>query len=526
LPTPFPPSRLLSVTSAVFLGLALVAAPAPGGAQSTPDGRDLPVREVVLDNGMHFLILPRAGAPTVSFVVHVPVGSVNEAPGPTGVAHFLEHLLFKGTEEIGTTDVEAERRLFALMDAVHDTLVRARGALPEPDPTEVARLERRLRTLEDLARAHVVPGEYDRILSREGARGLNASTGYEETEYFVSLPANRAKLWFVLEADRMANPVFREFFTERDVVTEERRARIEASPGGLLYEAHMGAAFRVHPYGVHPIGHMPDIQSISRDQVEAFYRRHYVPNNTIVVIVGAIDPDSAAAWARDYFGRLERGPPPPPVLAREPEQRGERRVEVLHDAESELRIGWKVPGSYHPDAPALSMLANILAGGRDSRLYRRVVRDDRLATFLSAGPSPAGRHPGLFTVHVTPRAPHTPEEVEAAIYDELARLLREPPTAVELERVRTRLEASRIRRLTSNQGLAFQLAESQAVWGDWRETFGLHERMQAVTAADIVGVVERYFRAEGRTVALLRRPVPEAPEGGRSGDVPPGEGRP
>jgi predicted Zn-dependent peptidase len=500
--------RTPSAVAAALLALTLLTAGAPGmlSAQAPADGRDLPVREVVLDNGMHFLILPRAGAPTVSFVVHVPVGSVNEPPGPSGIAHFLEHLLFKGTEEIGTRDVAAERRLFALMDAVHDTLVRARAALPEPDPTEVARLERRLRTLEDLARAHVIPGEYDRILSREGARGLNATTGYEETEYFVSLPANRAKLWFILEADRMANPVFREFFTERDVVAEERRARIEASPGGLLYEAHLAAAFRVHPYGVHPIGHMSHIQSISRPQVEEFYRRHYVPSNTYVAIVGAIDPDSAAAWARDYFGRLAPGELPPPMLATEPEQRGERRVDILHDAEPEIRIGWKIPSSFHLDAPALSMLANILAGGRDSRLFRRLVRSDRVATFISAGAGPAGRHPGLFTVHATPRAPHTAEEVEAAVYDELERLLREPPTPMELERVRTRLEASRVRRLTSNQGLAFQLAESQAFWGDWRETFRIHERMQAVTPEDIVGVVERHFRQEGRTVAILRRP--------------------
>jgi predicted Zn-dependent peptidase len=505
--------RSLPAAAALLLGPAILpGAAAPGVAQTVADGRELPVREVVLDNGMHFLILPREGAATVSFVSHVPVGSVNESLGTTGIAHFLEHLLFKGTTSIGTTDVEAERGLFAAMDAAHDSLVRARGALPEPDPEEVARLEERIRELEDQARIHVVPGEFDRILSRRGARGLNATTSYEATEYFVSLPANRAKLWFVLEADRMMNPVFREFFAERDVIAEERRARIDASPGGRLYEAHVATAFHVHPYGVHPIGHMSDIQSISRPQVEDYYRRYYGPNNTLVAIVGGIDPDSAATWAEAYFGRLEPGDPPPPVLAREPAQRGERRVEVTHDAEPDLRIGWRIPSNYHEDAPALAMLANILTGGRDARLFRRLVRNDRLATFVSAGAGPSGRYPGLFVVHATPRVPHQPEEVEAAVYEELARLKRDPPTEMELERVRTRLEAARIRRLTSSQGLAFQLVGSQAFWGDWRETFRIQERMQAVTAEDIVGVVERYFHPEGRTVAVLRRAEARVPE--------------
>lgn len=515
---PARPARPLAA-AALFSGgaaLLLLGALAPALAQA-PDGRDLPVREVVLENGMHFLILPRPGAPTVTFVVHVPVGSVHERTGETGAAHFLEHLLFKGTRSIGTTAAEAEERLFERIDAVHDTLVRARATLPEPDTAEVARLDARIRELEDEARRYVIPGEFDRILSRNGARGLNATTSYEETEYFVSLPSNRAKLWFVLEADRMKNPVFREFHTERDVIAEERRARIDTSPGGLLYEAHIGAAFRVHPYGVHPIGHMADIRSIGRPQVEAFHRRHYGPANTYVGIVGDVDPDSAAAWAHRYFGRIPVTDAPPLVTVREPAQRGERRVVVLHDAEPELRIGWKVPSNHHADAPALSMLANILAGGRDARLFRRLVRDDRLATFVTAGGGPTGRYPGLWVIHAAPRSPHTPEEVEAAIYEELERLRAEPPTELELERVRTRLEAARVRRLVSNHGLAFQLVASQAFWGDWRETFGVQERMQAVTSEDIVSVAERYLQARYRTVGVLRRPedLAEAPEGDR-----------
>jgi predicted Zn-dependent peptidase len=482
---------------------------------------ELQVLEHTLENGMRFLLLPREGSPTVSFVVHVPVGSVNESLGTTGIAHFLEHLLFKGSTTIGTRDLEGERRLFERMDAAHDSLLRARARLPEPDSAQVARLEDRIRELENRARFYVVGGEFDEILSRAGARGLNATTSYEATQYFVELPANRMELWFVLEADRMRNPVFREFFTERNVIAEERRARIENSPGGRLWEEHMAAAFRMHPYGVAPIGHMSDILAISRQDVEDYYRRYYGPDNTIVAIVGSFEPDSARVWADAYFGPLQPGGPPAPILAREPEQRGERRVEVVHDSEPQLIVGWKVPSSYHPDAPVLSVLSNLLAAGRDSRLYRRLVREDRLATSVTAGPTPAGRYPGLFTIQATPRAPHTPEEVEAAVYEELERLRREAPAEEELERVRTRLDAAQVRRLISNLGLAFQLAESEAFWGDWRETFRRHERMGDVQPEDIVRVVERYFVEEGRTVATLRRTGIAAEEDGDPGGVEP-----
>jgi predicted Zn-dependent peptidase len=508
-------SRLRRTLCGSLLALsALSAIPSSGGARQTGspppsmDGRDLPVQELVLSNGMRFFLLPRDGVPTVSFVTHVQVGSVNESLGGTGIAHFLEHLLFKGSTTIGSLDLESERRLFTLMDAAHDSLIWERGALPSPDAVDVARLEGRIRILEDSARAVTVPNEFDLIVARSGARGLNATTTYEATQYFVNLPANRAKLWFVLEADRLRNPVFREFYAERDVIAEERRTRTDTSPGGMLNEEHLAAAFRAHPYGVPPVGHMDDIRALSRPTVEEFYGRYYGPGNVVVAIVGAFDADSAAVWAKQYFEPLAARDPPPPVLIREPEQRGERRIELLYDAEPQIRIGWKVPEATHPDAPALAMLANILVGGRDSRLYRRLVREDRLATSVTAGTGPGNRDPGLFTIHAIPRAPHTPEEVEVAIHEELERLRSVPPTPEEMDRVRTRLEADAVRRLVSNQGLAFQLVASHAFWGDWRETFRVQDRMREVDAEDLLAVLDRHLRTDRRTTAVLRRGDP------------------
>jgi predicted Zn-dependent peptidase len=485
------------------LFLVLTAASAPGlSAQSASPGERLPVRSVTLDNGMRLLVLSRRGAPTVSFVVRYGVGGVHEHLGTTGIAHLLEHLLFKGTTTVGTRNVEAEHVLFPRMDAAHDTLVRA---VARGDSSEVLRLQQTISALEDEARAYVIPNEFDRILSREGAQGLNATTTNESTLYYVELPSNRTELWFVLEADRAVNPVFREFYAERDVVTEERRMRVETNPGGLLYEAHLAAAFSMHPYGVPVIGYMSDLETLTRRDVEAYYRRFYGPNNAVVAIVGDVDADQIMDWAEEYFAPIPRGDEPPPVLAVEPPQRGERRIDVTWDAEPAVRIGWHVPSGLHEDTPALTMLSAVLTGGRTSRLYRRLVVEDRLATGVYSSMGPGMAYPRLFQLDATPRAPHTTREVEEAVYVEVAVLASEGPSESELERVRNQVAAGSIRRLQSNLGLAYQLADSESVYGDWRVTFQYADRLRSVTPADVRRVAEQYLTKERRTVATLVR---------------------
>lgn len=488
--------------TAVAAVLALTAPVAAEAQEADTPGERLPVREVTLENGMTFLILEREGAPTVSFVVEFAVGGVHERLGTTGIAHLLEHLLFKGTTSIGTRDPAEERELFARMDAVHDTLVRARAA---GDSARLTALDARIEALEDSARAFVEPNELDRILTEAGARGLNATTGSESTTYFVELPANRAELWFLLESDRMRDPVFREFYAERDVVMEERRMRVETSPSGMLYEAHMAAAFAVHPYGVPVVGYMSDLEVLTRRDVASYYERYYAPNNAVVAVVGDIEPDQVERWARAYFGSLPRGEEPPPVLVREPPQLGERRVVIEWDAEPRLRIGWHVPSSLHEDAPAIAILASVLTGGRTSRLHRRLVQEDRIATGVYASTGPGERFPQLFQIDAVPRSPHGTEEIEAAIYEEIERIAVTGPTAEELERVRNQIAAGNVRRISSNLGLAFQLVASETLEGDWRATFRAAERLQAVTAEDVRRVAAEYLTEDNRTVAVLER---------------------
>ena len=496
------------------LGRLLVGALFACGTQvaaQAPRGDQLPVREVTLDNGMRFLVLPQDGAPTVAFVTQYAVGGANEHLGTTGIAHFLEHLLFKGTTSVGTRDHAAEVDWFRRMDQVHDSLLAARVS-GEADSATIVGMESRIGALEDSARALVVPNEFVEILSRNGAQGLNAVTTNESTIYYVELPANRAELWFVLEADRMTNPVFRGFYAERDVVMEERLTRVDTNPGGLLYEAHLAAAFHSHPYGVPVIGWPSDVRNHTRQEVEDYYRRYYGPRNAVVAIVGDVDPDQIEEWARRYFTVIPPGETPPPVLIEEPEQRGERRVEVRFDAEPAVRMGWHTVNEFHPDAPALTMLSALLSGGRTSRLYRRLVLEDRLATYVASSLGPGDRYPALFAVEAYPRSPHTTAELEEAVYAEVARLADNPPVDIELQRVRNQFEAGTVRRLETNFGLALQLANSASLFGDWRTTFGLAERMAAVTAEDVQRVAQTYLRAENRTVAtLVKTPTQASP---------------
>lgn len=489
----------------LFLFLLLASALSSLGAQEGFSPH-LPVQAHTLDNGLRLLVLPRHSAPTVAFVVQYGIGSVNENPGQTGTAHLLEHLLFKGTTTVGTRDYEAERPILDEIDDLQERLARlARTSGGAEDTTRIEALERHLQELQREAADLVVANEFDAILSENGARSLNASTTAESTTYYLELPSNRTQLWFVMEGDRMRNPVFREFYTEKDVVLEERRLRLETSPGGILYQAHLAEAFRKHPYGRPVIGTEEDLRELTRKDVQEYFRAFYGPNNAVVAIVGDVDPGEILAWAEEYLGTIPRGASPLPVETTEPPQEEERRVRVEFDAEPNLRIGWKVPDASHPDAPALAMLASILTGGRSSRLYRRLVTEDQLAPGVTSGTGPGYLHPALFSIEAAPRSPHTPEAVEAAIYEELNRIRDVPPEEVELLRVRNQLEASAVRRLQSNFGLAVQLADSESLFGDWTHTFRFFRAMESVTPEDIQRVVRQYFRQDRRTVAILAR---------------------
>jgi predicted Zn-dependent peptidase len=421
-----------------------------------------------------------------------------------------EHIAFKGTPTVGTTNYEEERRLLERLDELWRQIVLENDKREAADPVKLEQLEQKFFETEQQAAQYVISEEYGRILEEQGGVGLNASTTRDETNYFVSLPANRLELWMMLEADRLANTVPREFYREREVILEERQMRTDTSPFGTLFEQFLGTAFIAHPYGFPAIGWTSDIETITPNQLMTFYETHYSPANIIVAIAGDIQPQAVIDMANVYFGQLPARPASPQIRTVEPPQPGERRVEVQWDSNPYLAIGYHRPSISHEDDLIFDMIALLLTGGRTSRLYQNLVEDSQIALEVDAAAAyPGNKYPTLFVLAGAPLAPHTLEEVETAIYEELKRLKTEPVEERELQKALNVMEASFIDSLSSNSGLAAQLAYAQGLTGDWRIIERQIETMKHITPDDIMRVAKTYFTKENRTVAWLVNSVDE-----------------
>ncbi|MBE7559224.1 insulinase family protein [bacterium] len=458
-----------------------------------------PVHEKILSNGMTILVIERRASPTFHAHIGFRAGSAYEKPGESGMAHMLEHMLFKGTRVMGTRNYAAEEPLMARLDQLYEQLDAARAA-PVPDASRIEDLAAQITSVENEQQQYIRSEELWSLYQQNGGENLNASTSRDITNYFLSLPANRLELWAWLESDRMQAPVFREFYRERDVIAEERRMRVEADPGGVLWEALFSAAYTAHPYRIPTIGYMSDIENYKRPAVERFHTLNYAPNRAVVVLVGDLSAQKAFAVCEKYFGRLARQPDPPPILPREPEQRGERRVQVLFDAEPHVMVAYHVPPTGHPDLYALEVLAGLLSEGRTSRLYKSLVRTQEIAVSAHAF-ALDGRDPGLFIFSGAPRHPHTAEEVEKAFYAELAGLIHDPIDERELQKVKNNLQADFIRGLGTNMGMAHALGY-YAVIADWRYLETFLDRINAIAAEDVKRVARQYLTPANRTVAI------------------------
>ena len=460
-----------------------------------------------LANGLTLLLMERHQAPIVAVNLTYKVGGVYEHNGITGVAHLYEHMAFKGTRTIGVTDAEKEKPVLEELDRLAEAILAEKAKGPAADEARLATLRKRFTEVEAQAQQFVVPAELASLYQRNGGVGLNASTGKDLTRYFLSFPSNRLPLWAAVESDRMANGVLREFYKEKKVVLEERRQRTDNSPSGRLDEAFAAAAFMAHPYGLPVIGWPSDLEALSRAQTEAFFQTYYGPGNAVLAVVGDIKPKEVIALVEQTFGRIPARPPSPPVLTTEPPYAGERRVDVEFSAEPQLLIGYHKPAAGHPDDDVFDVVESLLAEGRTSRLYKRLVQEKQLAASIQASSDyPGTKYPNLFVISATPRAPHTTVEVEQAVYEELDRLKREPVSPHELQKILNQVDAAQVRALRSNSGMASRLAYFQAISGDWRETFKRRDRIAKVTPDDIRRVATTYFTKSNRVVATLVKP--------------------
>ena len=471
-----------------------------------------------LANGITVIIMERPEAPVLSFYTHVDVGSAQEVQGITGLAHMFEHMAFKGTDKIGTTNFAAEKAALAKVELAYAAYLKENLREVGRDPKRVAELEQEWRKAIEAADAFVAVNEFGKIVESQGGTGLNASTNWDETVYFYSFPENRLELWAYLESERFLHPVMREFYKERDVVMEERRMRTDSSPQGRLIEQFLAAAYTAHPYGRPVVGWPSDLRAFSATDAQNFYRKYYVPSNMVVTVVGDVKAEKALPIIERYFGRIPAGPAPEPLRTQEPPQRATREI-VLQDKSQPIYLeGYHRPSASDPDDAVYDVLEDLLSKGRTSRLYRSLVRDKQIAVAAEGGSFPGSKYPSLFYYFAVPAQGKTAESMAAPIHEEIEKLKTQDVSDDELTSVKTRAKADLIRGLGDNTGLARQLGDYQARYGDWRELFRQIQRIEAVTKADIRRVANKTFTAENRTVGRLETAAsPPAPAGTEKG---------
>ena len=457
----------------------------------------------VLPNGLTVLVVERPEAPVFSFFTHVDVGSDREYPGITGLAHMFEHMAFKGTDKIGTTDYAAEKAALGKVEQAYQAYDLERRKDVGRDDKKVAELEKAWKDAMAAAQKYVVENQFGEVVEQKGGEGLNAFTTNEETGYHYSFPSNQIELWAYLESERFLHPVFREFYKERDVVHEERRLS-ESQPFGRLLEQFAGAAFIAHPYGRPVVGWPSDLESFSETDAEDFFRKYYGPANMVVTLVGDVKAGEVMPLMEKYFGRLPARPKPEPLRTVEPPQIAERIV-VLHETSQPIFVeGYHKPGARDKDDAVYDALQDLMSNGRTSRLYRSLVRDKKLAV-VSGGFNgyPGAKYPNLFVFYAVSTPGHTPEEIRDAIHAEIDKVKNQDITDEELAMIKVRAKADLVRGLADNEGLAYQLGGAQALYGDWREVFRHVDDIGKVSKADIRRVANATFRESNRTVAMI-----------------------
>jgi zinc protease len=453
-------SARLRLSRIVLLGWVLLA---PATFAQVP-GADR-IRSTTLANGMQIIVWPDHDIPNVALYNWVRVGSRNEVPGITGLAHFFEHMMFNGTSK----------------------------------------------------RA---PGEFDQLLEASGARN-NAFTSDDVTVYQDWFPRSALETVFELEADRLANLSFdpQVVESERNVVHSERRLRVDDSHQGRLQEQVQATAFVAHPYGIPTIGWPSDILSWSIEDLKSFFATYYAPNNCTMVLVGDVEPDEVFALARKYFEPIPKHEPPKPVRTVEPEQLGERRVSISAQAQTPLlQIAYHGISGADARRPALELLTRVLTDGDASRLHRALVEEQKLAISAESYFT-AGFDPGLVWFFLSLPANVDVQRAEAAFDAEIERIIEKGVSKDELARARSQALADFWRGLATIDGKAEALGTFAVLQGGYEKLFDAPRAYEAVTQADLQKLANELLRRSNRTVGVLTSPPAAAQLQTKSGDA-------
>jgi zinc protease len=430
----------------VAIALLLAASLSAAAAASF---RKEDVKVFSLDNGLKVLLVEDHAIPNVALYTFFRVGSRNERPGLTGVSHFIEHMMFNGSPKFG-------------------------------------------------------PGEFDRRMEFAGGAN-NAFTGNDMTGYTDWFPAAALEEMIAMEADRMQDASFdpQVLESERGVIASERRMGVENDNDSILSENVQATAIMAHPYHWDVIGWMSDILGWRRDEILAYYKTYYAPNNAVLIIVGDFVPDKALELVRRYYGPIPKGTPPPGVITQEPPQMGTKRVVIRKEAQApSFQMVWHAPAASDPDFPPLALLENALLGGKSSRLYKRLVREEQLAIAVAGGADET-IDPKLFTVFVQPRPDADLARLEAVVEEELAKVKRDGLTEAELQKSLNMIRSAYFFGLQSINGKAGALGQAEILYGSWEKAFTRMDDYAAVKPERIAEAARKVFQENNKTVGTL-----------------------
>jgi predicted Zn-dependent peptidase len=498
--------RILALAAAAFVLAAFVRA----------GDVTLDVKEHVLANGMKILMIPKPGVPRVVCHIYFKVGSINERPGITGSAHVHEHLMFKGTEVMGVTDYAKDSEIDRQIDGLMDKIYREKYWKTDGDPAKIAAWQKEVDGLAKSEKAYIIKDDLWTQYMKNGGTGLNASTSQETTGYYVTLPSNKIELQMLMESDRMMNARFREFYSEKDVIMEERRLS-ENQPGYFFNEQVNAAFYTASPYHWDVIGWMDDLRKMTKQDLVAFHNTYYVPNNAVAIYVGDFDPAAVVAMAEKYFGRIPKGPDLEPIRDGEPPQYSEKRMYGEGPASTSLTMMFHTPRDGDPDTAALSILASTLGsggggfrggmggGGGTGRLYKTLVRDKQLAVSASASSRPQW-YVGAFQFSATPRMDKgvKPEDLEKEIWAEIDKVKKDGLTDEEIQKAKNKGEAMFVRSLGSTAGLASRVGRADLMRG-WRSILTDLDGLKKITNDDIKRVAAKYFVKDNSLTAIYTR---------------------
>lgn len=504
-------SRVFSSLWKGILALMLTAMAVHGARAQDLKSFEQRITTKVLPNGLTIIVCERPEAPVFSYTTFVDAGDVDDPSGESGLAHMFEHLAFKGTSEIGTTDYAQEKLALAKVEEANNAYEAEYLKPVGRDPQKLAELKKALLDAEIEAHKYVIPNQFTEVAQRNGAHDLNAGTGLDSTEYYWSMPENRLELWAWLESSRLADVVPREFYKERDVVLEERRMRTDSNPIGRLIEQFLATAYVAHNYGRSGIGWPSEVSQISATEAMAFHKKYYVGSNIVVAVVGDVKASQVMPVLEKYFSKVPGGPRPEDMTTVEPKQFAEKSVVIREQTQPFYVEGYHRPSYRDPDDAVYDAISDIMSNGRVSRLYRSLVRDQQIAAETQGlSPFPGSKYPSLFVFYAVPVPGHTPAEMRDAIHKEIEKLKATDVTDAELAMFKTRARADLLRGLGNNQGLANALAEYQTRYGDWRELFNQLERVDKVTKADIRRIANQVFVPSNRTSAEIVTEPPAA----------------